>query len=106
MVFKKKTVLPRQSVWDLCIEHYGSVEGLQFLLTDNSESCNLETTPVPGTIILIREPINKKVVEFFEAREQKPATAVEEPYDPDEWILFDGTWNDDKFWVDNALWID
>jgi hypothetical protein len=106
VALRKEKILPRQSIWDIAIIFYGAAAGIEFLILDNPTVFNLETTPVADTIFYVRdEPINKAVVEYFAAQDIKPGTAIEEPFDPD-WILWNGVWNDDKFWKDNALWID
>ena len=104
---KKEHVLPGQCIWDLAAMYYGAPEGIEFLIRDNPGTLDLENTPVPGTIIFVREEaIDKKNVDYFAALLIKPATAVDQVYIPTTWILATGAWDDDGFWIDNALWID
>ncbi len=106
MALKKEIVLSRQSVWDIAIQYYGSINGVEYLLKDNPTVFNLETSPVAGTVFYLRiELIDKKVVEFFASQKSKPATAIDSPL-VSNWILATGLWNDNAFWDDNALWID
>ena len=107
MATVKRYILPRQSVWDIAAEHYGSVEGVKQLMVDNPTVFNFENTPVAGTLFFVQDkPLNKQVVEFFAARDIKPATAVEVPYTNPLWILYNGYWGDNRFWLENAIWKD
>ena len=59
---KKIKVLERQTIWDLAIQEYGSIDGAFKILSDNP-TLDLATDLVPGTLILINSlPINKDVV--------------------------------------------
>lgn len=96
-----------QSIWDISMQEYGHLDGIKQLMIDNPTKCNFESSIAPGTeLIISKEPINKSIFDYFIKKRVKPATAVEEVYEPNDWILADGTWNDNGFWVDNALWID
>ncbi len=104
---RKEVVLDRQSIWDLAIQHYGSVDGVLQLIIDNPTVFNFETSPVPGTIFFVQDkPLVKKVVEYFALQEIKPASAVDDAYAPSMWILYAGYWDQDKYWTTNAWWID
>lgn len=95
-----------QSIWDLAVQEYGSLDGIKQLMIDNPTKCNLESSIPAGTELLIREiPLNKAIYEFFSKKRIKPATAIDVPT-PAVWILATGLWNDSGFWDDNALWID
>jgi hypothetical protein len=106
MAVKKITVLPNQSIWDISVQYFGSVDGVKQLILDNPNSCDFENSLVPGTLLVIQDaPINKAVVEYFDNRIIKPATAIESPI-ISGWILDTGIWNDNKWWNDNQWWID
>ncbi len=96
-----------QSIWDLAAQEYGSYDGIKQLIIDNPAVCDFEKSIPTGTeIIITGEPINKSLVEYLKSKLIILCTAIEVAYDPSVWILADGTWNDNGFWVNNALWID
>lgn len=102
---RRERVLKRQSIWDIAAQFYGAPEGIAFLIEDNPDVFNLETTPVPGTSFFVRDQvIDKKTVEYFAARDIKPATAVEVVFQPSNWILTTGYWDITGFWFTNAFW--
>lgn len=106
MANKVITVLDRQSIWDIAVQEYGSVEGVKQLILDNPTKCNFETGLTIGTQLIISAgQINKKVYDFFTINKIKPCTAVDVAYNP-AWILASGYYNDSNWWFDNALWID
>lgn len=107
MALTKQYILPRQSIWDIAVQYYGSAEGVKQLIVDNPTVFNFETTPQSGALFFVQDkPLNKKVVEFFADRETKPATAVEVTYTNPLWILVNGYWGDGRFWIENAIWKD
>jgi hypothetical protein len=62
---KKVIVKERQTIWDLAIQEYGSVDGAFKILADNL-GIDLETDLVPNSILLINsDPINKDVVNYL-----------------------------------------
>jgi hypothetical protein len=67
-----------QSIWDLAIQYYGSVDGIKQLILDNPTKLNLETNIIPGTEIIIREEmvINKAMVDYLNKKGITCATAV------------------------------
>ncbi|MCE9539753.1 MAG: hypothetical protein K8R85_11115 [Bacteroidetes bacterium] len=78
---KQVTVENNQSIWDLAIQYYGSVDGIKQLILDNATKLNLNDSVVPGTKIIVREEmiINKPMVDYLKKKEIKPATAVSVP---------------------------
>jgi len=77
------TVTNNQSVWDLAIEQYGSVDGIKQLILDNPTKINFND-PVPaGTQLLVREDLiptfNKPVVDYLSKKGIRLATAVSVP---------------------------
>lgn len=68
-----------QSIWDLAIQYYGSVDGIKQLILDNPTKLNLETNIIPGTEIIIREEmvINKAMVDYLNKKGITCATAVQ-----------------------------
>jgi hypothetical protein len=79
MASKYITVIEGQSVWDICIQEYGDTSAMQDLLVDNPTVLNLQTTPVPGSKVLIDESKikDKDIVNLFKETSNKPAYAVE-----------------------------
>lgn len=75
MALNKITVLPGQSIWDIAVQHMGSVDAVKELILLNPDKVNFNDSLVPGTELIIGEIINQKVVDFFAAEVNKPATA-------------------------------
>jgi hypothetical protein len=67
-----------QSVWDLAIQHHGSIEGVAQLLLDNP-SLDLQNTPVQGSLIVIDETkmVDKDVVNYLQEKGAVPANSVQ-----------------------------
>ena len=102
---RKIKVIDGQSIWDIAVQEYGSVEGVKQLIIDNPLICNFETNLPAGALIIITEPpINSRVTEYCASKNINPATAIDEPY-ISNWILATGLWNNSGFWYNNALWI-
>lgn len=59
-------VLPGQSLFDLALQHYGSVEAVEWLLLDNPGRA-LTDLPAPGTRLLIRpEVMDRRVKQYLD----------------------------------------
>jgi len=102
---KKEVVGLHQSIWDLAAMHYGAPEGVGLLIQDNPGVFDLENTPVPGTAFLVRDDaIDKKNVEYFKYKGIKPASAVEQVFQPSNWILANKKWNTSGRWFTNVKW--
>lgn len=54
-----------QSVSDLAIQYYGSIEGVFLILEDNPRVTSVNDRLQAGQEILIRSALNKKVVTFL-----------------------------------------
>lgn len=103
---KRILVQNNQSIWDIAIQEYGSMEGAKQLIIDNPTKCDFQNSLKAGMELLITlSPINKTIQDYFTKNRIKPATAVEVLFNP-LWILNDGEWNDNGFWDNNSLWID
>lgn len=106
MANKIITVMDRQSIWDIAVQEYGSIDGVKQLIIDNPTKCNFETGIDIGTkLIISQKQMNQKVYDYFNNKKINPATAVDVVYNP-AWILASGYYNDSNWWIDNALWID
>lgn len=75
MATNKITVLPGQSIWDIAVQHMGSVDAVMDLILLNPDKVNFNDSLVAGTELIIGDIINQKVVDFFAAEVNKPATA-------------------------------
>lgn len=56
--------------------------------------------------VYCREPIKLDLVKKVIVGVHKISLPISGPEEQLDWILADGTWNDDNFWVDIAKWID
>lgn len=64
---KKVTVIEGQSIWDISLQQYGSIEGVFQLLMDNSQFENVNSDIFPGMELLVSESIvNNKVSEYYD----------------------------------------
>ncbi|MBQ6082974.1 MAG: hypothetical protein IJK92_01295 [Bacteroidales bacterium] len=72
-------VLNGQTVFDVAIQNCGSVDAAYDIAILN----NIEVTSYPesGTVLSVPDPIDKKVVQYYQQNEIKPATAyMSNPY--------------------------
>ncbi|HMN90463.1 MAG TPA: hypothetical protein PKD70_06220 [Saprospiraceae bacterium] len=69
MSMKNVTGLPGQTAFDIAIKQYGAVEGIRFLLEDNTISNQFVVVPetLQGLTISIRENqiINQRVTSYY-----------------------------------------
>lgn len=76
MAVKVVTVLDRQTIWDISIREYGSVEGVFDIMADN-EGIDLVTPLVVGSLLKINKaPINKPVVDYFYNKGLHPISKI------------------------------
>lgn len=62
---KVVTVLHKQTIWDIAIREYGSIEGVKDIM-DYNEGVDLKKSLVVGQLIkIVGEPINKAVVDYY-----------------------------------------
>jgi hypothetical protein len=84
------TVLDRQSIWDIAIREYGSVEAVFALLLDNPELSGVDAPLVAGQQLVIRSAdVDSDVVRYYRENALWPVTGelvdfepVPEPEDP------------------------
>lgn len=68
------TVLERQTLYDIALQEFGSVEGVTRLVADNP-GVNLVTPPEPGTKLVVNgEILNRDVFENYKANGIKPVS--------------------------------
>jgi hypothetical protein len=76
MAVKVVTVLDRQTIWDIAIREYGSVEGVFTIMEDN-EGIDLVAPLVVGSLLKINKaPINKPVVDYFYNKNLHPISKI------------------------------
>ena len=77
-MFRKLTVLNGQTLEDIAIQAYGSIDGVGKIVQDNS-GLSWDSELSTGQIIFIEKDyyINKDVVNYLKARDIKPATGSE-----------------------------
>ena len=79
---KTVVVQPRQTLFDIAVQEYGSIASLAMLIEDNQKVLDNITSIPAGTGLSIRTPlpaintINKQVVSYFQ-NNIKPATWTE-----------------------------
>jgi phosphoribulokinase len=68
----------KQSLWDLALQYYGSIEGIYQLWDDNTSVINnLNSDVVPGQKLVIDESriIKPEIATYFKEKNIKIATA-------------------------------
>lgn len=73
----KRTIIAReeQTVWDIAVQEFGSVEGVFKVLADNPALSGLDEPLTPGGPLTVRQaPLDPDVVRFFAGRPWKPVT--------------------------------
>jgi hypothetical protein len=83
----------RQTLFDIAITQYGSIEGVLLLSIDNDISITDEL--VPGHQLLVNNSLslNRSVTTYYKANETSPATELTESEEID-FKIFDDTFND------------
>jgi hypothetical protein len=72
------TVLERQSIFDIALQQYGSIEASISLLSQNSDQLNSITTmPLPGTVLKCNgNPLSTSIIKLYNETEQKPVSLI------------------------------
>lgn len=66
MTIREIIVLENQSLYDLCIQHYGSYDGLLDLIEQNEGIINSVDQVLPaGTILKIGDAVDQDLVDYF-----------------------------------------
>lgn len=77
----KKTIKVQinQSLYDVALQHYGTLEGLTHLVNDNQIDWDANLSP--GQLLIVRQPADSeaKIVAYLKARNIEPATATIQP---------------------------
>lgn len=69
-------VMRGQTIWDLAIQRYGSVEGVFALLADNADQLDsLDNDVVPGQVLrVVAAPVDKDVATYYMANDLHPVS--------------------------------
>lgn len=90
---KRITVLAGQTIFDIAVRYYGTIEGIKDMIDRNPDLIVDLNVDIPsGTQLIIGDPIENDIVKQFERLQLDPATAVpyaEEEYDPTSGIYAD-----------------
>lgn len=79
---RKTTVLDRQSLWDIAIREYGSIEALFDVLNDNPAIAGPGSTIAAGQLLDVRTSANDLVVvDFYQRNQLYPVTGTLAPFD-------------------------
>ncbi|PIF30746.1 hypothetical protein CLU81_1193 [Flavobacterium sp. 9] len=75
-----ETIKPQenQNIFDLSLQEYGSIEKVFDLLEDNDQFNITEDISVYQDLKIGREAFKKDIVEYYNSRNLKPATALTE----------------------------
>lgn len=92
---RKVTVKSGQSIFDIALQEYGSVEGVYNLMQDNPARIpSLDVDLLPGDVLLIgSDPVQKDVTDYYTRNSVFPATRSEE--ESDLFGDFNNDFNDD-----------
>jgi hypothetical protein len=76
---KKITVQPNQSVYDIAIQEYGSVEGVFLLMQDNPLIItSLDVNLIMGTRLQILSlPLNKEIISYYKDNHIIPVSSID-----------------------------
>lgn len=70
------TVRGRQTIWDIAIQQYGGVEGIQELIDDNPELTR-NSILFEGQLLKIKSlPVNRDIQVYYKERRLKPVSSV------------------------------
>ncbi len=106
---KRYIVTEGQTLSDIAIEQYGDVMSVFDLITDNLDLTGLDSELEAGQVLLIRDtPVNPAVIRHFRNRSIRVNTGeyVQTQEVDSDWLLANGTWNDQGFWRDDEFWTD
>lgn len=80
-----------QTIFDLALQEYGSVEGVITIIQENGlESVNDNIESGDEFVVLLNSAINKDVLSEYAKRKIKPATADHDSGTPDEYAFTTG----------------
>ena len=65
MSMRTINVIPNQSLSDIAIEYYGSVEGVFLILEDNRNVSSVNDRLITGQELIVRSPLNARIVSYL-----------------------------------------
>lgn len=68
------TAASNQTIYDLGVQHYGSIEGAKLLVIDNKLKDGLLTNVANMTFKIISPPINAEVVAYYQNKNVIPVS--------------------------------
>lgn len=71
---KHATLQPRQSLWDVAVEHCGSADAAFAIAEANGHVPTARNELSPGHTLVVPEPVNSKVAAHFANHRIVPAT--------------------------------
>jgi hypothetical protein len=94
-----------QSIWDLAIQEYGSIEQMFIMVSDNKLLSSLDVIPTPGDKLSIRTDFDGDyaLMNYFRNKRQVATNAIIVDLNG---VVVTGVWRDDALWGDNAPWRD
>ena len=95
MSARKVITQAKQTIWDIAMQEYGSVEQVFQLMADNPEVVpNLATNLAAGQLTVIRNPpVNSPVLDYMKRNKIKPVSDA--LHDPNLAGDFNDDYNDD-----------
>lgn len=68
-----------QTIFDIAIQYYGSVDAFFMVLEDNPDLFGIDVALKSGQLLnIIQEPVNKEVVEFYRKKKYVPVSEVDD----------------------------
>lgn len=87
---RKIIVLDRQTLWDIAIQEYGTVEAVFDLLSDNP-SLTINTALIAGQQLIISSPVmNQDVYDYFKKNNLNPVSDVRDVSEITDGAFTDG----------------
>lgn len=90
-----------QNIFDISLQEYGSIEKVFDLLEDNNQFNLTEDISVYKDLKTGREAFKKDIVEYYNSRNLKPATAISD----EEQFLLDNYSGIDHMIIENDFYI-
>jgi hypothetical protein len=107
---KNYKILSNQSIIDVSIEVFGSIDAVFDIMKENNYSYDLQKDPAISTNITLPENTdydNKLIQNYFTKTKQNITTSQPELNIPVQyWILNTGFWDDSGLWDDLGWWND
>lgn|GEM_PF-1055726 len=86
----KTIIANRQTIWDIALQRYGTIEGVFQILADNPNAiANLDAALAPGTVLRINDTaIDANILAYYQRNNIAPATGGDETlFTEYNWLL-------------------